>query len=66
MTSAILYAYSGLGTRTVTSFYVPVGVGAEFAVAQNMSIKAEAQYNIDLGTSAKNSAAIKVGLNWHF
>jgi opacity protein-like surface antigen len=64
--SAILYAYSGLGTRTVTSFYVPVGVGAEFAVAENLSLKAEAQYNFDLGTSAENSAAFKVGLNWHF
>jgi len=64
--SAILYAYSGLGTRTFSSFYVPVGVGAEFAVAENMSIKAEAQYNVDLTTSAENSAAFKVGLNWHF
>ena len=31
-----------------------------------MGIKAEAQYNFDLTTSAQNSAAIKVGLNWHF
>ena len=64
--SAILYAYSGLGTKTKTSFYVPLGVGAEFAVAQNMSIKAEAQYNFNLGTPANNSAAVKVGVNWHF
>jgi opacity protein-like surface antigen len=64
--SAILYAYSGIGSRTPSSFYVPVGVGAEFAVADNMGIKAEAQYNFDLTTSAENSAAIKVGLNWHF
>ena len=64
--SAILYAYSGLGTKTNTSFYVPVGVGAEFAVAQNVSIKAEAQYNFNVGNSANNSAAFKVGMNWHF
>lgn len=64
--SAMLYAYTGLGTRTPTSWYVPLGVGVEFAVASNMGIKAEAQYNFDLTSSAQNSAAIKVGLNWHF
>ena len=64
--SALLYAFSGLGSRTPSSWYVPVGVGVEFAVADNVGIKAEAQYNVDLTTSAENSAAIKVGLNWHF
>jgi opacity protein-like surface antigen len=64
--SAILYAYSGIGSRTPSSFYVPVGIGAEFAVADNLGIKAEAQYNFDLTTSAENSVAAKVGLNWHF
>jgi len=64
--SALLYAFSGLGSRTPSSWYVPVGVGVEFAVANNVGIKAEAQYNVDLTTSAENSAAIKVGLNWHF
>ena len=64
--SAMLYAFSGIGTRTVSSYYVPVGVGVEFAVADNVGLKAEAQYNFDLTTSAQNSAAVKVGLNWHF
>jgi len=32
--SAMLYTYSGLGTRTPTSWYVQVGVGVEFAVAE--------------------------------
>jgi opacity protein-like surface antigen len=64
--SAILYAYSGIGSRTPSSFYVPAGIGAEFRVADNLGIKAEAQYNFDLTTSAENSAAVKVGLNWHF
>jgi len=64
--SALLYAYTGLGSRTPSSFYVPAGVGVEFAVADNMGIKAEAQYNFDLTSTAENSAAIKVGLNWHF
>jgi len=64
--SALLYAYTGLGSRTPSSWYVPVGVGVEFAVANNVGIKAEAQYNFDLTSTAENSAAIKVGLNWHF
>jgi len=64
--SAIVYAYSGIGTRTPSSFYVPVGVGAEFAVAENVGIKTELQYNFDLTTPAENSVAAKVGLNFHF
>ncbi|MEO6179377.1 MAG: hypothetical protein ABIP15_06370 [Devosia sp.] len=64
--SAIIYAYSGLGTRTPSSFYVPVGVGAEFAVAENVSLKTELQYNFDLTAAAENSVAAKVGLNFHF
>jgi opacity protein-like surface antigen len=64
--SAMLYAYTGIGSRTATSFYVPAGVGVEFAVADNMGIKLEGQYNFDLTSSAQNSAAVKVGLNWHF
>jgi len=62
---AILYAFTGVGTRTPTSWYVPIGIGAEVAVASNVGIKAEAQYNWDL-TGGPNSAAVKVGLNWHF
>ena len=63
--SAIIYAYSGLGTRTVTSWYVPIGIGAEFAVADNVGIKTEIQYNWDL-TGGPNSVAAKAGLNFHF
>jgi opacity protein-like surface antigen len=64
--AAMAYVYSGIGTRTPSSFYVPVGAGIEFAVADNLGLKAEAQYNFDLTTSAQDSAAVKVGLNWHF
>ena len=64
--SVLLYAFTGAGSRTPSSWYVPVGAGVEFAVADNLSLKAEAQYNFDLTSSAQNSAAIKVGLNWHF
>jgi outer membrane immunogenic protein len=64
--NAILYAFSGIGTRTQSSFYVPVGAGVEFGVAENLGLKLEGQYNFDLTNSNQNSAAIKVGLNWHF
>jgi opacity protein-like surface antigen len=64
--SAIAYIYSGIGTRTATSYYAPVGIGAEFAVADNLGLKLEAQYNFDLTSSAQNSMAAKIGLNWHF
>lgn len=64
--NAIIYAYSGLGTRTPTSFYVPVGIGAEVAVADNVGIKGELQYNWDLTAQAESSVAAKFGLNFHF
>jgi opacity protein-like surface antigen len=65
--NAIIYAYSGLGSRTPTSWYVPVGIGAEVAVADNVGIKGEVQYNWDLtGPAAQNSVAAKIGLNFHF
>jgi opacity protein-like surface antigen len=64
--NAIIYAYSGVGSKTFTSFYVPIGIGAEVAVADNVSIKGEVQYNWDLTNGAENSAAARVGLNFHF
>lgn len=64
--SAILYAYSGVGSRSGSSWYAPVGIGAEFKLADNLGLKTEAQYNFDLDNSGENSAAVKVGLNWHF
>jgi len=64
--SALLYVYSGAGSRSGSSWYAPLGVGAEFKLADNLGLKTEAQYNFDLDSSAENSAAVKVGLNWHF
>ena len=64
--NAIIYGYSGLGSRTPTSFYVPVGIGAEVAVADNVGIKGEVQYNWDLTAAGESSVAAKVGLNFHF
>jgi len=64
--NAIIYAYSGLGSRTPTSWYVPIGIGAEVGVSDNVSIKGEVQYNWDLTAAVDNSIAAKVGLNFHF
>lgn len=64
--SAIVYAYSGIGVRSATDLYVPVGVGAEFAVAENVGIKTELQYNFDLDGADPGSVTAKVGLNFHF
>ena len=64
--SAIIYVYSGVGTRSGTSWYAPIGVGAEIAVADNVGLKGELQYNWDLTNSAENSVAAKIGLNFHF
>lgn len=64
--SAIIYAYSGIGARTATGTYVPVGIGAEIAVADNVGLKGEVQYNWDLTAPAQNSVAAKIGINFHF
>jgi opacity protein-like surface antigen len=64
--SAVIYAYSGAGSKTFTSWYVPIGIGAEIAVADNVGIKGEVQYNWDLTTPAQNSMSARVGLNFHF
>ena len=41
--SAIGYIYSGIGTRSDTSTYAPLGVGVEFKLADNLGLKTEAQ-----------------------
>lgn len=64
--SAIAYVYSGIGTRTTTSYYVPIGIGAEVMVADGVGLKGEVQYNWDLTSSAQNSVAAKAGINFHF
>ena len=38
-------------SSTPTSWYVPIGIGAEVAVADNVGIKGEVQYNWDLTTA---------------
>lgn len=63
---ALLYGLAGVGFDSVWDAYIPVGVGAEFAVADNMSIRAEYQFQWDLDNSAEDAHVGKIGFNWHF
>lgn len=63
---ALLYAHIGVGANSTTGAYVPVGVGAEFAVADNLSLKAEYAYQWDWDNSADDAHVGKIGFNWHF
>jgi opacity protein-like surface antigen len=67
---AVIYGLLGIGFNSETDAYVPIGVGVEFAVADNLTLKAEYQYQWDLadtvpGTS-ESAHVGKVGFNWHF
>lgn len=64
--SAIAYVYAGLGNRTGWNYYAPVGIGAEVAVAENVGLKGEVQYNFDIDGVDPGSVTAKVGLNFHF
>jgi opacity protein-like surface antigen len=57
----VLYGLAGVGYNSATGGYIPLGVGAEFAVADNVSLKAE--YNYQWGP---NRHVGKVGVNFHF
>lgn len=59
--SAAIYGLAGFGFSNANGTYIPLGIGAEFAVADNLSLKAQAEYH--WGAPA---VVGKVGLNWHF
>jgi opacity protein-like surface antigen len=66
-----IYALLGAGYNSETEAYIPLGVGAEFAVADNFTIKAEYQYQWDVedtfaGLGDESAHVGKVGFNWHF
>ena len=50
--NAVLYGFAGVGTHSANGTYIPVGAGVEFGVADNMSLKAEYQFNYDLSSAA--------------
>lgn len=58
---AVIYGLAGVGWNSGSGGFIPVGVGAEFAVADNLSLKAE--YNYQWGANAHVG---KVGFNFHF
>ena len=62
--TAAFYGLLGAGVDTHSGFYVPVGVGAEFMVADNLSLKAQAEYHWTNG--AHDTFVGKLGLNFHF
>lgn len=64
--SVAFYGLAGIGYNSDSEAYVPVGVGVEFAMTEDLSLKAEYQYQWDLDTSAEDAHVAKVGLNWHF
>ena len=61
-----IYGLAGIGVNSITDAYAPVGVGAEVMLADNLSLKAEYQYQWDLDTSADDAHVAKFGFNWHF
>jgi opacity protein-like surface antigen len=62
--SAAFYGLAGVGFDTLSGLYVPVGVGAEFMVAENVSLKAQGEYHWTGG--ANDSLVGKFGVNFHF
>ncbi|MEO6396491.1 MAG: autotransporter outer membrane beta-barrel domain-containing protein [Devosia sp.] len=64
--SLAIYGFLGIGQHSTNGTYVPLGVGAEVALADNLSFKAEYQFNNDLTSSAQDANVFKAGLNWHF
>ena len=63
---AAIYGLAGFGWNSLSNGYVPLGIGAEFAVADNLTLKAEYQFQWDLDNAAQNSHVGKVGFNFHF
>lgn len=57
----LVYGLAGVGWNSATGGFIPLGVGAEFAVADNLSLKAEYQYEW-----GPNRHVGKVGFNFHF
>jgi outer membrane autotransporter protein len=61
MDQALIYGLAGLGWNSDDGGFVPLGVGAEFAIADNLTLKAE--YNYQWGPDVHVG---KVGFNFHF
>jgi outer membrane autotransporter protein len=64
--SFAFYGLAGIGANSDTEAYVPVGVGAEVMVTDNLSLKAEYQYQWDVDDGADDAHVGKLGFNFHF
>jgi len=60
------YGLAGIGYNDVTEAYAPIGVGAELALNDSLSLKAEYQYQYDFDDSSEDAHVAKIGFNWHF
>jgi len=58
---AVIYGLAGIGWNSGSGTYIPVGAGVEFGVADNLSLKAEYNYQW-----LANRHVGKVGFNFHF
>jgi opacity protein-like surface antigen len=63
---AMIYGLAGIGVDGLNGAYVPVGLGVEFMVAQDLSLKAQYEYHWDLAAPGASAHVGKVGLNFHF
>lgn len=61
---AAIYGLAGFGYGTHAGTYIPVGIGAEFMMSDNLSLKAQGEYHWNGG--AHDSVVGKIGLNFHF
>src|SRR5690606_7165876 len=64
--SFAFYGLAGIGANSDTEAYVPVGVGAAVLVTDNLSLKAEYQYQWDIDDGADDDHVGKIGFNFHF
>ena len=62
----LLYGLAGIGIDSLTGAFVPVGVGAEIAVADNLTLRAQYQFQWDFDDSLDDAHVVKIGFNWHF
>lgn len=60
------YGLAGFGYNNKSEAYAPIGVGAEVALNDAISLKAEYQYQYDFSSSAEDAHVAKVGFNFHF
>jgi hypothetical protein len=63
---AAIFVLAGLGTNTANGTYVPLGVGAEFGIADNMSLAASVEYDWDMTAPGASPVVGKLGVNFHF